>query len=249
MAIRGVLSQSISFAGLVPEVSCLFRFMHLLRRFFLHPRISLSVLCLTLPITLALASGPDSVWVVPPAFLAGLAESLTNGRFLALLTVAGVLALAKGIGLPFLWAISAMVGVVAVQLGCSIPVVSIPLILLFCCWLLNGKRSASEAWIALFGSIACGLPLVRFDDVGALTGNASLTVGLSLGSISLSASGIVFYCVGLLLGLLSTSLAAYQVAFWFSWHLGDRVDNLFRLGGLVVVGLGAAFCSRHFLGL
>lgn len=216
---------------------------------------SLSVFFLTLPITWALTSVHDAVPVIPPALLAGMAEAFTNGTYLTLFTVAGVLALAKGLGLPSLWLLSVIVGVVASQLGGSMIILGLALMLLYCGWLLTGKYSASEAWIALLGTIACGLPFTHFGDGSALTGSASVTAmgfsqnGWSLGLTPWAESSAVVYFVGLLLGLLITSLTAYQAAFWLSWHLGERSDTFFRFGRLIVCGIAFACFGRSLLGL
>lgn len=169
---------------------------------------------------------------ISPAFLAGIAAPLANVSHLAFLVTAGIIAVAQGIWLPILLALSAVAGTTISHLGSSlsIPVWGLALPVLFFGWLMIGHHSISRIGIAILGAIA------------------SLLHGLTYSLIPWNTNEITAYLMGLLLCQLTISFVAYQAAFWLLWHLGDQAAKKFRLGGLMACGVAAVYLSSIFIG-
>ncbi|PZD72822.1 hypothetical protein C1752_03272 [Acaryochloris thomasi RCC1774] len=224
--------------------------MHRFRQLFLYCQTPLSILRLGLLVTLAFIYCHHSTFTVHPILLAGIAEPLTSVTSLTLFTTAGILALGKGMELPVLWALSATAGVACIHLGLPLTTLGVALAALFGGWELTRRHSFSDNWIALSGAVACSLLFAgssHWHTVMEGTGLTPLTSD-SYRALIPWGTGTAVYLLGFLIGQIIISLAAYQAAFWLFWHLGDRANVKFRLGRLMVCGVGVVYGWSTFLG-
>lgn len=212
--------------------------MHRFRQL-LYLQMPLNILRLSILAALLLIYNHHSTLTVSPLLLDGFAESLINVASLTICTAAGVLALSKGVGLPVLWALSTTMGAGCIQLGIPLSALGAGLVVLVSGWGLVRKLSLSDAWVALSGAMACPLPFLVSQRLLPIPHGISLLWSTSETSV---------YLLGLFIGQITISLAAYQAAFWLFWHLGDRVNAKFYLGGLMACGTGLAYGWSTFLG-
>ncbi|MGB7415510.1 MAG: hypothetical protein WA902_14985 [Thermosynechococcaceae cyanobacterium] len=161
---------------------------------------------------------------VVEAFRSGATLPLSDIAHLTFFATAGCLAVAHGIGLPVLLAVSATAGAAFVTVGITVPAPAWGLVIttLGSGWLLMGQPLTSRRWV-VGSSVA-----------------ASVLQGSTFSQPPAPAPEALAYWLGLLLGPLIIGLAAYQVSFWLLWHLADRADVKFRLGGAMVIGIGLA---------
>ncbi len=184
---------------------------------------------MTVCVSLLLLAVPISVHAgaetpVFEAFRSGATLPLSDITHLTFFAAAGCLAVAHGIGLPVLLAVSATAGAALVRVGITLPVPvwGLVIIVLGCGWLLMGQSPASRRWVVGLGIAA------------------SVLQGSTFSQPSAPAPEAIAYWMGLFLCPLIIGLVTYQVSFWLLWHLADRADAKFRLGGVMVIGIGLA---------